>query len=642
MQISLTWEDPSSGERRAPVLNTPIAMGREFSQLPIEIGGRRVSRIQLDDGQISRYHALIDEENGQIFITDQNSSNGLQINGEPQLRQPLLPGDRLQIGSYTIALSQFGTPSNSSKILFNPITNIPDPHLTGPAQAVTQNGFLPMAFQKSRMSIEDLHATGLTVETIDYAAIGGGFGSFAWVDLLRIAGVRSEQIAILSPEKSVYGRYHQLCLNAHVSGRERLRSSSDACPDNIWGFPSYGTREAIQKLARGKLWQCGQTFWQLLAEPMLENSYGPTDEQVLRSVDREAARIGWQSMLRYALVQSIRQTDDGRYAILFNQGDRFAIVLASYVHLATGYPAVAFLPDLQEYRQTTKDFTLVVNAYEHHDNIYDQLASKGGTVLLRGSGIIACRILQRIYQVRRSNREQEIEVIHLWPTAKNQGQQYGLTQRAIQHNYEFQALEWPKACWGGSYKMLLEATTPEQQAQLLAAWEGATIPQRRDWLKVLSGGLGKGWYRMATGEVQSVTPSLNGRGLTIYLKNAAAPLTANYAIDATGLAGTAMDNNLLADLVQQYQLPLNGRSQLTVTPEFSIAPLANDRGRVYGSGIVTAGSSYGPVDSFLGLQYAALASVCNLTDENAPGLKKLTGWRSANQWLRWLLNRSPG
>jgi hypothetical protein len=62
MQISLTWEDPATGERRTPVLNTPIAIGREFSQLPIEINGTRVSRIQLDDGQISRFHALIQEE----------------------------------------------------------------------------------------------------------------------------------------------------------------------------------------------------------------------------------------------------------------------------------------------------------------------------------------------------------------------------------------------------------------------------------------------------------------------------------------------------------------------------------------------------------------------------------------------------
>jgi pSer/pThr/pTyr-binding forkhead associated (FHA) protein len=642
MQISLTWEEPATGERRTPALNTPIAIGREFSQLPIEIEGKRVSRIQLDDGQISRFHALIQEDNGQLIISDQNSSNGIQVNDEPRLRHPLLPGDRIQLGSYTLILMQVGPPSSSSKILFNPITNIPDPHITAPGQAITQNGFLPMIFQQPLLTIADLEGTGLAIEVVDYAAIGGGFGSFAWVDLLRIAGVRREQIAVLSPEKSVYGRYHQLCLNANVSGRERLRSSTEACPDNIWGFPGYGTREAMQKLARGQFVQGIKTFWQLLAEPMLDNSYGPTDEQVLRSVDREAARIGWKGMLRYALVQSVRKTSDGRYAILFNQGDQFAIVLATYVHLATGYPAVEFLPDLQDYRQKTKDFKQVVNAYENHDGIYEHLANKGGTVVLRGSGIIACRILQRIYQVRRANLEQEINVIHIWPEAKTQGQQYGVTQRSVQHNYEFQALEWPKACWGGSYKMLLEATTPEQQAQLLTTWEGATIPQRRDWLKVLSGGIGKGWYRMVTGTVQSVSPNLAGSGLSLRLDNAAAPLKADYAIDATGLAGTVMDSPLLCDLVQQYQLPLNSRGQFVINSEFGLAQMTNDRGRLYVAGSITAGGHYGPVDSFLGLQYSALSAVCDLTDNDAPGLNPLQGLRSAMQWLRWLLNRSPG
>jgi pSer/pThr/pTyr-binding forkhead associated (FHA) protein len=642
MQISLTWEEPATGERRAPALNTPIAIGREFSQLPIEIEGKRVSRIQLDDGQISRFHALIQEDNGQLIISDRNSSNGIQINDQPRLRHPLLPGDRIQLGSYTLTLMQVGPPSSSSKILFNPITNIPDPHITAPGQAITQNGFLPMIFQQPLLTIADLEGTGLAIEVVDYAAIGGGFGSFAWVDLLRIAGVRREQIAVLSPEKSVYGRYHQLCLNANVSGRERLRSSTEACPDNIWGFPGYGTREAMQKLARGQFVQGVKTFWQLLAEPMLDNSYGPTDEQVLRSVDREAARIGWKGMLRYALVQSVRKTSDGRYAILFNQGDQFAIILTTYVHLATGYPAVEFLPDLQDYRQKTKDFKQVVNAYENHDGIYEHLANKGGTVVLRGSGIIACRILQRIYQVRRANLEKEINVIHIWPEAKTQGQQYGATQRSVQHNYEFQALEWPKACWGGSYKMLLEATTPEQQAQLLTTWEGATIPQRRDWLKVLSGGIGKGWYRMVTGTVQSVSPNLAGSGLSLRLDNAAAPLKADYAIDATGLAGTVMDSPLLCDLVQQYQLPLNSRGQFVINSEFGLAQMTNDRGRLYAAGSITAGGHYGPVDSFLGLQYSALAAVCDLTDSDAPGLNPVQGLRSAMQWLRWLLNRSPG
>jgi pSer/pThr/pTyr-binding forkhead associated (FHA) protein len=642
MQISLTWENPATGERRSPVLNTPIAIGREFVQLPSEIGGKRVSRIQLDDGQVSRFHVLLDEENGLLVAIDHNSSNGIEINGNRQLRGYLNPGDRLKISGYVLTVREIGAPTSSSKIQFNPVTNVPDPYITRPStnNSNPQQAFLPQVFQQQQLSIDELHATGLKIETVDYATIGGGFGSFAWVDLLRIAGVKAEQIAVLSPEKSVYGRYRQLCLNAHVSDRERLRSQSDGCPDNIWGFPSYGGREALRKIGRGQFLTGAKILWQLLAEPLLDNSYGPIDEQVLHAVDREAARIGWQRMLRYAMVQTIRQTTDGRYALLYSQGENYAITITSYVHVATGYPAVEFLPDLQAYRQRTKDFQLVVNAYEPHDHIYEQLGKNGGTVLLRGDGTIACRVLQRIYQVRRSHSQQQIKVIHLWPQAKEADRAIGIAQRPVNLNYEVQTLEWPKACWGGEYKMRLAAATIEQQQQFLRGWEGATIPQRRDWQKMLVGGISKGWYKQIIGQVEVV--EANAPGLSIFLQGGTAPIKADYVIDATGLAGSVMDSQLLADLVQQYQVVLNTRGQFVVSPEFAIDSLNNgSTGRVYGAGITTAGNSYGPVDSFLGLQYGALAAVCDLTDRGAPGLKKLNGFYSGLQWLRWMMNRPP-
>jgi pSer/pThr/pTyr-binding forkhead associated (FHA) protein len=634
MQISLTWEDPATGARRTPVLNTPIAIGREFSQLPAEIDGKRVSRIQLDGGKTSRFHALLDEENDRLVVTDQNSSNGIEINNIRQQRSQLQPGDRLTVGDFFLTVLEIGAPSSNSKIQFNPVTNVPDPHLTKPGNANPQSAFLPRIFQQRQLNIDDLHATGLPIETVDYASIGGGFGSFAWVDLLRIAGVKANQIAVLSPEKSVYGRYHQLCLNANLPDRERLRSQSDACPDNIWGFPSYGTREALQKIGRGQLFPGLKILGQLLVEPLWEKSYGPMDEQVLRSVDREAARIGWQQMLRYAMVQTIRQTVDGRYALLYNQGESYAITIASHLHLATGYPAVEFLPDLQAYRQQTKDFKTVVNAYEPHDRIYEQLGQKGGVVVLRGAGTVACRVLQRIYQVRRAHAQQQIKVIHLWPAAKEAGQQMGMSQRPVHLNYEVQALEWPKACWGGSYKMRLAAATNEQQQQFLQGWMGATIPQRRDWQKMIAGGLSKGWYQQVIGQVQSVLPAVNGLDICL----AGAPtLQADYVIDATGLAGSVMDSQLLADIVQQYQIGLNSWGQFAITPEFTIAGLNG----VYAAGMIAGGNSYGPVDSFLGLQYAALASVCDLTDRQAPGLKRINALRSVSQWLKWAIDRPP-
>jgi pSer/pThr/pTyr-binding forkhead associated (FHA) protein len=648
MQIRLSWKDPVTGEQRAPSLHTPIAVGREFAQLPAEIEGRRVSRIQLPDEGISRFHALLVEENGVLVAIDQNSSNGLSINNQPQLRGFVNSGDYLTLGSYQIFVSQIGPATSTSKILFNPITNIPDSHITKPGNVSPEISFRPPVFQQQQVSIDDLHATGLNIEIVDYAAVGGGFGSFAWVDLLRIAGVRSDQIVVLSPEKSVYGRYHQLCRHAHIAAKDRIRSAADACPDNPWGFPSYALREAVQKLARGQLQHGIQLLWQVFTEPLFGQQYGPTDEQILKAVDREVARISWQVMLRYALVQSIRKTTDGRYALLFNRGDSDALVIARHVHLATGYPAIEFLPDLQKYRQQTKDLKSVVNAYENHDHIYEHLSQQGGQVLLRGSGSIACRILQRIYEVRRAHPDRNIDVIHLWPVAQTQGQQYGLAQRPVQLGYEIQALEWPKSCWGGAYKMTLATATIEQQTQLLDIWSGATLPPQRDWHRILSGGMSKGWYRPVVGTVQQVVHHSTANGLIVTLHssspgaNQPQPLVADYIIDATGQPGTVMDSELLADLVQHYQLPLNSRGAFPTSPDFEIVGMSNQGvGRLYAAGSITAGNSYGPVDSFLGLQYAALTSICSLTDADAVGLQELSWVKSGQQWLKWLLNKAP-
>jgi pSer/pThr/pTyr-binding forkhead associated (FHA) protein len=124
MEISLTWQDPVTGEILTPVLNTPIAIGRDFSQLPRRIGGKRVSRIRLDDGEVSRIHVFLDEENGLLVAIDHNSSNGIEINGTKQLRGYLNPGDRLIVAGYVMTITNVGAATNSSKILFQPVTDV--------------------------------------------------------------------------------------------------------------------------------------------------------------------------------------------------------------------------------------------------------------------------------------------------------------------------------------------------------------------------------------------------------------------------------------------------------------------------------------------------------------------------------------
>ncbi|MCX7970720.1 MAG: DUF3662 domain-containing protein [Negativicutes bacterium] len=57
------------------------------------------SFISLDDCSVSRQHASIGKEGGRWVICDNNSLNGVHVNGVRIRRQELNPGDRIKIGN---------------------------------------------------------------------------------------------------------------------------------------------------------------------------------------------------------------------------------------------------------------------------------------------------------------------------------------------------------------------------------------------------------------------------------------------------------------------------------------------------------------------------------------------------------------
>ncbi|MGB3692136.1 MAG: FHA domain-containing protein [Spirulinaceae cyanobacterium] len=105
MQIQLSWQEKSTEKMRSPILNVPIALGREFGDMPGEIAGKQVSRMVLKDSQVSRFHALITWENSSFVVTDQTSRNGVLINGQAKNRSVLANGDVLFIDPYEITIS---------------------------------------------------------------------------------------------------------------------------------------------------------------------------------------------------------------------------------------------------------------------------------------------------------------------------------------------------------------------------------------------------------------------------------------------------------------------------------------------------------------------------------------------------------
>ncbi len=315
----------------------------------------------LNSSELSRYHILIhweqDWEQNHFVVIDENSVNGVLVNSQCQTRCQLANGDNLQIGPYMITL-QFGInnvipiPNNPSIIQFNPNTNLPD-HSLSPVHPVPPLGsnFPPAAFQDVKVNLQAIHTTGLPVDECDYLAVGVGLDSFIWVDLLRISGVKAEKIIAVGSEPETYAHYKRWCLNSEIHLHERLCSNSDYCPDTIWGWPSYALRESWHDLTKGKINSVFKYLWQVFKEPTFAETYTPRTGNVFDSIDRETDRIAWNQIYRYGRVRSIRKTEDRRYCVAYSRSPgNYAFLVCRYLHLATGYPAIQFLPDLQAYR----------------------------------------------------------------------------------------------------------------------------------------------------------------------------------------------------------------------------------------------------------------------------------------------------
>ncbi len=504
---------------------------------------------------------------------------------------------------------------------------------------------LPAVFSEARVPTAALRETTLPIDDVTYLAIGGGMGSFAWADCLRVSGVAAAQIMVIGTTAHPYDVYRRLCHASQVSDDDRLRSDSGATPDNLWGWPGYALREAWRELQRGKAGAALAPLWRVFAETALAEPYTPRAGDVFRAIDREAWRINWYAMRRAGLVQCLRKTDDGRYAAVYAcyDGEVWSrrVALARYVHIATGCAGPRLLPELLDYRARTGDLVHAVHAYEDHDHVYARLAERGGTVLLRGRGITAATVLEKLAAARAHNPN--VCVLHLMRTPLPDGVRVGRAARPVLHHWTLQPYNWPKSSFGGTWQARLERASTAERRCLLSALSGVTTPPRRAFAHLVTRGLREGWYQVYMGTLAHLD-SENGMllaGVRDLQGEPAALFAVDYLIDATGLDTEVSSSALLNDLVRHYALALNASGRLDVTGDFELTPMRNDGGRVFAAGAITAGGFYAPVDSFFGLQFAAQRSADALARLGAPDVRRLDGWRSFSQWLRWARGEQP-
>ena len=666
LYVRLTWNDVVTGE------------GRELiAPLPISFGRTNENTVVLNSNEVSRRHAELKAQDGGVILEDLRSLNGTYVSQDRITQVSLPSGAGFRIGPFHFIIAVEPAPPQQASVQPSPTAQSPEraaafsqgflgrligvpleestllfSHETGnlmpsaPKAAVEDP--LPLGgLRQSIISMKEVYNSRLPVRETTYLAVGGGIGSFTWVDHLRIYGVPTNQIRALGLEPLPIGRYQRLCRNSQIPGHERLRSNSDSCPDNIWGWPSYGLREIWHSLGHGDMGNALRVAVQVFGEPVITDTYTPRSGDLFRAVDREARRIGWDHIFRYGRALAVRKTDDGRYVVACTWTDKRGQSLqefrvARYVHLAMGYPGIRILDDIQKYRERTQDLQHAVNAYEEHDHVYKHLLKHGGVVLVRGRGIVASRVIQRLYEVRQQNKN--VVIVHLHRAPVPLGHQDGHARRPVSNHVELQPFNWPKACWTGSMRLQLEKADDQERDQLLNDWGGTTTADRRDWQRIAEQGRQEGWYHIWFGEVKWLERNERGQLMTQISGKPHQPeitLATDFIIDCTGLIASLENNPFLKDMVGCYQLGLNPKGRLQVSNDFEVLGMSNGPGRVYASGVMTLGGPHAAVDSFLGLQYAALRSVEDLVAQQAPGLHSLTPIRSFSQWFRWARGVQP-
>lgn len=604
-----------------------------------------------------------------VRVRDEGSTNGTYVNGTRVDEAVLAVGDQVSIPGWLLEfLAPADTPAEASRIAGVEV----DASLVSrliitddDAPPVSRRTFPNAEFDaRDTVDVQALRTSGHPVEEVRFCAVGGGLGSFVWVDHLRCYGVKAADIKAIGTDATCYQTYKRYCKNSQIPDHERLRSNSLSRPDNIWGFPGYALRELGQ----------GTGFkgvFQVLAEPTLAESYTPRAGDVFDSLDREATRIGWSDMLVKAQVLGLRKTTDGRYAVAYKLWGGEAIgearnryLVADVVHLATGYPATRFVDDFQTFITHHPDARAqVANAYEPHDQMYIEAERRGGPVqfVVRGRGIVASRIIQRLYEARQKNPN--IRILHSMrtPLGPRDGAVFRKSRRTVRNHVEIQSFNWPKSCWGGDLRAEYEAADAPTRGAMLTQLGGTTTAERSDWIAIVERGTEEGWYRPVFGIISDLQPLAaqpdQPEGVRVSINTVEGnieQLNADYLIDCTGLIADIKRSPFLADLLGTYQLPRNhaysihgdmpvegAATGLAATDDFEIEGLRNSTGRVYGAGTITTGGPYLAVDSFLGLQYSALRSVDHLVRERHHKVRSLGPFRSLGGWTKWMIGRQP-
>ena len=84
------------GDSRVPVDRDRVVLGRSAKE----------ADLVLRHPSVSRQHAIVERLGAVFFVVDMASTNGVAVNGKRSVRAIIGPGDRIEIGPFTVAVER--------------------------------------------------------------------------------------------------------------------------------------------------------------------------------------------------------------------------------------------------------------------------------------------------------------------------------------------------------------------------------------------------------------------------------------------------------------------------------------------------------------------------------------------------------
>lgn len=138
-----------------------IDKGRVFRELPtpVTLGREEGNMLRLNDERVSRFHAKVQFDNGEVILTDLESTNGTRVNGNVVQIRRLRPGDRVGVGR---SLLLFG----SEQEIKERIEALSSLSTTAPGGAAAVNS-LPATVHAHTLAAQFDHDQNLELNTRD-------------------------------------------------------------------------------------------------------------------------------------------------------------------------------------------------------------------------------------------------------------------------------------------------------------------------------------------------------------------------------------------------------------------------------------------------------------------------------------------